>query len=310
MKKILLLLTCSIIFATLCSCQTVPDPSELTVVRYPTLNASENDDFSAYDQAKLILPEYSDIVVKERGASVQTVSIGDQSYHLNYTKTCVWKGNSTEQSDLSNDLTAYDVYTNDSVQLEVFARSNAVKKMSITREGLKDEPLILTDFTESGMKACALRVLEDVYGSEIHQYLNSYYQFEYAKLMTYSNSELNRYVVSYRAYIDSIPTDDVLYVHFTTAGQFRSVSAKNYLQYLSYDTSSLISSEILNEAIENYVTTLGYNRIVKREQFPAAYFTLNADGIIYYVTEWEAFIEFSEGMGTTIVETIAVKAVQ
>ena len=147
-------------------------------------------------------------------------------------------------------------------------------------------------------------------GSGFSKYLTDYYRYEYADLFEYANSEYNRYVVCYRAYLNNTPTDDIIYVHFSPKGVLMSVSAKKCLQYIDIHEVSLTPLDKLEGVIRDELSKMNYPNIslVEKEHDYPCYYTMSSTGELYYVMNWNAFRFISEDECLAYAETMAVKA--
>lgn len=279
---------------------------EMVVVRFPLLDETNTYDYNEYYNSGLNYPEANYVIDNSKLNSKQSYSIQGDFYSANYSSTVLYS------ADLSSDFLnekKYDIYsTDENVEIQVFANSGALKKLFFYEAGLNNSPNLLNDCSESSLITAAQNVLVDLYGSSITNYLGSYYRYEYARLITYQNEEQNRYVVCYRAYINEIPTDDVIYIQFSPTGKLWSVSAQRYTQYMNVNTDNLIPVNKLQEQIIVFLDKLDYSNISLRQKEPSCYYSMNMYGELYYVSEWEAFKAFSDNTGVTRVEVLAIKA--
>lgn len=285
--------------------KTSTESEGLTVIRYPLLGNETNEGFEAYYESGLHYPSQSEIVESSMVNGELTLKFSGYELRTEYSKT----------KKYTDDVAAflkgkeYKIYSsNEKIDLHIFQDTGALKKLFVYEKELVNSPQIVKDFSEQGLRSAAEAILVDLYGDIISEHLNSYYNFEYARLMKYSNEEQNRYVVCYRAYINNTPTDDVLYVQFSLTGKLWNISAQNYLQYKSCDTDDLISIEQLENEMKKYLGQLGYSKINLRETDEPNYYTMNSSGELYYVMEWEAFQQHTDSTGVTNVEVLAMKA--
>jgi len=284
----------------------VKSDNDSAVVRFPLLGENETNDYSEYYASGLQYPGTVALTDEAKKDSKQTIQINGKLYSPDYLKTM---GYSTEASDYLKSK-EYDIYwAEDDVEIQVFKKTGVIKKIYFYEKGLLEAPQLLNDdYSESNLRAVAGKLLVDLYDSSIQNYLDSYYCFEYARFFSYQNEEQNRYVVSYRAYINETPTDDVLYVQFTPEGKLLCVSAKNYIQYINVDKENLLPVEHLELQINNYLEKLDYYQISPRQKEPSCYYSMNIYGDLYYLSEWEAFKLYSDDTGVTNVEVLAVNA--
>lgn len=103
-----------------------------------------------------------------------------------------------------------------------------------------------------------------------------------------NNAGAEGYSVVYRAYLNGLATDDVLSVNYTTDGKLWHVSADKLLCFVDVDTSALPPPVELEQAVRDYVHTLQFEDIEKREDEPVLY-TMNLYGKVYYVSTWYGF---------------------
>ncbi|MBQ7645807.1 MAG: hypothetical protein IJS94_00935, partial [Clostridia bacterium] len=181
------------------------------VIRCPVLGYDDSD-YSEYEKSGLLYPIPTEIIDNDQIKNKRLLTINGIEYSADYTQSMRYTDDSSEF--LKN--RDYDVYNVDEkLHIEVFNNIDFIKFIYISVNELENQPKIVNDFSEAGLKNTADLILDEIYGSTITERLDSYYIFEYARLFEYANEELNRYVVSYRAYINNIPTDDVLYVQFS-----------------------------------------------------------------------------------------------
>lgn len=305
MLKRISFLTCIIVcISILFGCQNnSKSPTAFDVIRYPMLGDDTQSDFSAYFASGLDYPTQL-IVAENKQDTSRKITVNNKEYEAVYTKSHIYEDGENLFLKRGN----YDeYYAEDKIDLELFQDTGCLKKLYILRRERRTADKILTDFSEGGLKSTADTVLLNLYGPSINKYLNSYYRFEFAKLIEYANIEQNRYLVCYRAYVNGCPTDDVLYVHFSPDGVLMSVSAERYLQYLDVDEASLIPVEKLEKVIRDAVNKLDYTSISlrERENTVTCYYTMNANGELYYVMEW---VGLKQNSAFTTVEKMAVKA--
>lgn len=281
------------------------ESNRLNVVRYPMLDNTNNSEYSSFYESGLLYPSQSRISDPKLEGSSKKYIINDTEYVATYYRSEVYSESDSKFLGRGN----YDKYiVEGKADFEVFKESGLLKKVYIYRDELVGAKKIVSDFSEAELKRTAELVLTGLYGAEISEYLTSYYQFDYAKLMEYANKEQNRYVVCYRAYLNDIPTDDVIYVQFSLSGSLLSVSAKKYLQYLHIDETSLTAVDDLKAAIREELKKLDYSRINLRDTEIPCYYTMNTDGKLYYVMEWDGFRLTGEDTGVMCVEMMAVRA--
>lgn len=327
LKKVLVIILFLLCTSILCSCSNASLPGQtgnksetgesvasdydtinqdqLDVVRYPLLGETNSSDYSHYYESGLLYPEQQEITDKELDGSSRKVVVNNKEYMASYSGSRVYSNDRSNFLKLGN----YDEFVVDGkMDLQLFKESGFIKKLFIYEAEIANAVQIVSDFSEAGLKNTATLVLTDLYGSSISDYLETYYRFEYAKLVEYANDEQNRYVVCYRAYLNEVPTDDVLYVQFSLAGSMISVSAQRYLQYLYVDETSLTNVDDLTDTIKSTLDELDYSSFSLRETTVPCYYTMNSEGELYYVTEWSAFKMHTEDTGVTCVEVLAVKA--
>ena len=322
-KKVVIFISAIMCILLLCSCANRTSPQtetkndvqddnevlELKVIRYPQLGSEQGNDYSDYYESGLLYPSQSRTVDSLREGTSQKFVLRNKEYTATYVRSKVYTDAEPDFLKLGN----YDLYVVDGrADFQVFKDTGFVKKVYIHDREVKRSKKIVTDFSEKGLISAAESVLTDLYGSSILEYLSGYYQFDYAKLMEYANSELNRYAVCYRAYLNGVPTDDVVYVSFSLSGALIGVSTPKYLQYKDVNETLLIPLDKLEEAIRSELENLDYSRTYSRirlrdNELPC-YYTMNTMGELYYVTEWEAFKQYTEGAGVTYIETLAIKA--
>lgn len=281
------------------------DPSVLKVIRYPMLGDTGNTDYSDYYESGLLYPEQSEVKESKLHGASRNYIVNNTEYTATYSKSVVYSDSQSSFLKRGN----YDEYVIEGkVDFQVFRETGFLKKVFIYKEELDKAETIVCDFSEAGLRSVAELVLSNLYGTSIINHLNNYYEFDFARLIEYANDEQNRYVVSYRAYLNDIPTDDVIYVQFSLSGSLMSVSAQKYLQYLNVDETSLKSIDELELAIQDSLAELDYSRVTLRENDAPCYYTMNSEGEVYYVMEWDAFKSYGGDTGVTCVEVMAVKA--
>lgn len=285
--------------------EVVNSNQEIVVVRFPLLDETDTYDYSEYYNSGLCFPEANAFIDDSKLNSKQTFSIQGTSYSANYSSTILYSNNPSDYLDEKK----YDIYSTDEyLEIQTFTNSGTLKKLYFYEMGLNNAPSLINDYSESDLLLAAKNVLVDLYGISILDFLDTYYSYEYARLITYQNEEQNRYVVCYRAYINEIPTDDVIYVQFSPTGKLWSVSAQKYTQYVNIKTENLLPINQLQEHIISFLDKLAYTNVSLRPKEPSCYYSMNVYGELYYVAEWEAFKAFSDNAGVTRVEVLAVKA--
>lgn len=281
------------------------DPGVLKVIRYPLLSDTENTDYSDYYESGLLYPEQLDVKENKLVGTARNYIVNNTEYTATYSKSVEYSDSQSIFLKRGN----YDEYMIEGkVDFQVFRETGFLKKVFIYVEELGNAETIVSDFSEVGLRSVAESVLTNLYGTSIVDHLNNYYKFDFAKLIEYANDEQNRYVVSYRAYLNDVPTDDVIYVQFSLSGSLMSVSAQKYLQYLNVDKTSLKSINQIELAIQDSLAELDYSRVALRENDVPCYYAMNSEGEVYYVMEWDAFKSHGKDTGVTCVEIMAVKA--
>lgn len=277
---------------------------DLPVIRYPVLSETDNYDYTDYYQSGLLLPSKKSVIDQNKSNKLKNISFAGVNYTLTYLQTRDYKNDSSDFLKAKG----YDEYesVDGKISVDYHKDGEHVKILYFKWAGLDDAPVLVNDFSELTLKNAAISVLNDLYGEKINDYLNSYYRFEYAQLFEYTKTELNRYVVGFRAYLNDIPTDDAIYVHITLEGKLDGVSARNYLQYLNYKTDNLFSLEALNTKLNEFVGTFGYDTVSPRTiRFPyqPSYYQMNSEGELYYVSELDCRKD-----GGSHLEAFAIKA--
>lgn len=323
-KKVIQFISFILCVSVLCSCSTTnlpgienknnehsinkpnaDDPSVLKVIRYPLLSDTENTDYSNYYESGLLYPEQLDVKENKLVGTARNYIVNNTEYTATYSKSVEYSDSQSIFLKRGN----YDEYMIEGkVDFQVFRETGFLKKVFIYVEELDNAETIVSDFSEVGLRSVAESVLTNLYGTSIVDHLNNYYKFDFAKLIEYANDEQNRYVVSYRAYLNDIPADDVIYVQFSLSGSLMSVSAQKYLQYLNVDKTSLKSINQIELAIQDSLAELDYSRVALRENDVPCYYIMNSEGEVYYVMEWDAFKSHGEDTGVTCVEIMAIKA--
>ena len=274
---------------------------ELECIRIPALD-EENQayDYSPYDETRLYYFSKTKID-EQKSAETKTLSLCGEEYLFSYVQTITYEAENTEYLNGK----AYDYYDHEEeILLQLHQKSGSVKILSIDHMRKTDLPVIVNDFSENSLKEAALSVLRELYGEEIDNYIDSYYTFEYAKFFDKVSSE-DRYVVAYRAYLNGVATEDVIYVHFTLDGKLLGLSAKNYLEFVEYDQKNLYPVEDLDVKVNEFLAEFNYSKIDLRslENHHPVYYKRNAEGILYYVTEWEC-----SNSEKTRLEAVAIRA--
>ena len=277
------------------------------VIRCPVLGDNDGD-YSEYERSGLLYPIPTEIIDNDQIKNKRLLTINGIEYSADYTQSMRYTDDSSEF--LKN--RDYDVYNVDEkLHIEVFNNIDFIKFIYISVNELENQPKIVNDFSEAGLKKTADLILDEIYGSTITERLDSYYIFEYARLFKYANEEQNRYVVSYRAYINNIPTDDVLYVQFSTEGKLWCISVQKYLQYLNINEEDLIPIQRLENEINKYFDKYDYSDTALRDTVLPHYYTMNSSGSLYYVSEWETkHQEENEDSYIPSVEILAIKAIK
>ncbi len=277
---------------------------DLPVIRYPALGKTDNYDYTDYYKSGLLMPDTESVTDQNKSDKLKNISFAGAEYTVTYSKTRYYKNDSSDFLKTKG----FDEYesVDGKISVEYHKDGEYVKKLFFKLEGLDDAPVLVNDFSELTLKNAAISVLNDLYGEQINDYLNSYYRFEYAQLFEYTKTELNRYVIGFRAYLNDIPTDDIIYVHISLDGKLDGVSARNYLQYLNYKTDNLFSLEALNTKINEFVKTFGYDTVTPRSiKFPyqPSYYKMNSEGELYYISELDCSKD-----GSSHLEAFAIKA--
>lgn len=87
------------------------------------------------------------------------------------------------------------------------------------------------------------------------------------------------------------------------------VWAGNLLRYIDVDASNFTPAAELEEAISEYVHSLGYDMVNKSKSEPASRYEMNTSGEVYYISDWFGFtVKEADGSGFSTGERIGVKA--
>lgn len=278
---------------------------DLVFVRYPFIGGQTNFDEIAYAQSGLATPNSETIVDGALENQEWELTIGTQSYKMPYWDSHEFFG----QDEAYLASLSYDTYCVFSeYYVDIFKESQKLRYFGIAFDGLQGKEPILSDFSEAGLKANAVSVLTDIYGEEFVKYLDDYYHLECAEYREDEDDGYEAYVVSYCAYLNGLQTDDWLSVEYTAEGKLWSVYAKNLLKYIDVDDSDFTPVAELEEAISQYVLTLGYDSVSKSERERTSGYVMNSSGEVYYVSDWVGFTVVEEGSGYSTGERIGVKA--
>ena len=271
----------------------------LPICRFPLLDNNENIDLTAYNESNLEFPTYEVTKNHAKENGEKKICIGDKKFTVQYLDSYVYSNDPQNFLSRKN----FDFYNGNEGTIEVFSETGTIKKLGVSAEGEMALSPMIDDFSENSLRKTATIILQTYYGEDINDYLKEYYRFEYGRKITYSDSTLDRYVVSFRAYIQDIPTDDVIYIHFSTSGVFIGLSAQNYLQYLNYNKKYLFSKKNMDDKISVFLKELEYEKVTLRDTEYPYYYTINSIGELYYVTDWECISQ-----GSVCIETLAIKA--
>ena len=279
---------------------------DLVFVRYPILGEQKDFEISTYEEAGLATPSSETIVDSALENQEWEITVDTQSYKMPYWDTHEFYGN--DKRPLTS--LAYDSYcVYGEYAADIFKENQKLRYFRVLFDGLQDREPILSDFTEAGLKANAVSVLTDIYGEEFVKYLDGYYQLKYAQYRHDENASYEGYVVVYCAYLNGLQTDDWLSVEYTAEGKLWSVSAKNLLRYIDVDDSKFTPVAELEEAISEYVLTLGYDSVNKSTREQPSRYTMSSSGEVYYVSDWFGFtVTGEDGSGYSTGERIGVKA--
>jgi hypothetical protein len=274
---------------------------ELECIRVPALDEKDQAyDYSPYNESRLYYFSKTKNDEQKR-LEAKTLSLFGEEYLFSYVNTVTYEAENTEYLKGK----AYDNYNHEEeIVLQLHQKSGRVKVISIDHMRKTDLPVVVNDFSENSLKEAALSVLRELYGEEIDNYIDSYYTFEYAKFIDKVSSE-DRYVVAYRAYLNGIATEDVIYVHFTLDGKLLGASAKNYLEFVEYDQKNLYPVKDLDVKVNEFLAEFNYSKMDLRyvENHHPVYYKRNAEGVLYYVTEWEC-----SNSEKTCLEAVAIRA--
>lgn len=313
LKRLLIFMIFILCFSIICGCsntnlqtQSGEESAKFKVIRYPLLGETDNADYSDYYESGLIYPTQSNVFDHNLESSSKRFVLNNKEYTATYCSSKIY---TDDKSVFLNQYNFDEYVVKGKVDYQVFRDTGNIRKIHVYSDELEKSEKLVTDFSEIGLKNAALSVLTNLYGSTILEHMDRYYQVDFAKLIEYANTELNRYVVCYRAYLNNVPTDDVIYVNFSLTGKLIGVSSQKYLQYIDVDNTLLTPISSLEADIRSAVSKLNYSSVNLRETDVPCYYTMNSSGELYYVMEWTAFKPYTEEYDVSCVEVFAAKAI-
>ncbi len=296
-NKVFKIMVVCILALSLCACKENSKGSKYDIVRSPGMGINSSGDYKSFEDVGLRSNYHTKRIKDEKKENAEkTIQIGKQKYVASYETS-----NNVEKNDSYYKKYETDEYVMDNTMYcKIYKENGKVSQLYINSNVASKEKPCVEDFSEEGLKKAALSILEELYGEEIYQYIDSYYIFEYAE------KEDDKYCVSFRAYINNVATNDAILIDFTSNGEFKLIYMPKYLLFLEYDTSNLIDTSELEKAMAEYLKELGYKDIVKKED--SSVYRINDSGELYYNVGWECTYTNEDGQKYVMAESLALKA--
>ncbi len=237
-----------------------------------------------------------EVIEEEKKGTVKTFFIGEKEYTATYSNSMILK---KEGEEYTRKLDSEIYAIKDVVSYEVFKSNGKLCELIIEDKELEKAEPYTEDFSEEGLKAAAVKLLTELYGEEIKEYLGTYYIYEEEDFV------LGGREIHWRAYINGVATNDVISVYFDSKGAVKRVEANRYLMFYNYDTDKLIKISKLEKIMKKYLKKHDL-KDVGIEDTPI--YMMNDKGDIYYNVEWQCRDRKNENALKMILCELAIKA--